>query len=266
MSDVNNKVDKVKLEWGYEPVQYHEESFSLEANGIEIKMDNGTASAEIPPSFLPQDRSLESVHKYLDDLSKDLARTIKSYLISVQLIRGYASISLSEKPARRFTLESGKEPVAANMVAHSKFTVELTVSAPESQMKKVQKEQKELALLVRNHLEDSTFKQPLQSYENALNKPQDMLIHLYEIRDALKRKFGGKEAREELGISKTDWNKLGELCNAMPLKEGRHRGKHAPEELRDAKPEELEKAKEIARDLIKSYVYYLEKNPPNKSS
>lgn len=278
MSDVNNKVDKVKLEWGYEPVQYHEESFSLEANGIEIKMDNGTASAEIPPSFLPQDRSLEAVHKYLDDLSKKLADTIKSYLIAVQLLTDYASISLSQKPARRFTLERGKKLAAVdvNMVAHSRFTVEASVSVPESKMKKSQEEQKNFALLICKTLEDATFKQLLQSYEDAFNNPQYMLSHLYEIREALKKKFGSEnkaidqlknsDTKKELGISYTKWEKLGKLCNDPDLKEGRHKGNHDPEKLRDAKPEELQKAREISRDLIKGYVYYLEKNPPNKSS
>jgi hypothetical protein len=29
-----------------------------------------------------------------------------------------------------------------------------------------------------------------------------------------------------LGISKTEWQRLGALANAEPLEQGRHRGKH----------------------------------------
>jgi hypothetical protein len=66
-----------------------------------------------------------------------------------------------------------------------------------------------------------------QSYSRAVSDPANELVHLHETRDALSEHFGGREAaRTALGISKTEWQRLGALANAEPLEQGRHRGKH----------------------------------------
>lgn len=47
----------------------------------------------------------------------------------------------------------------------------------------------------------------LSSYEKSLNYPSTALVHLYEIRDALSKKFSGeKEATKKLKISKSKWS------------------------------------------------------------
>ncbi len=59
-------------------------------------------------------------------------------------------------------------------------------------------------------------------------------VHLYEVREALSVKFGGKKTvRSKLGISSPDWSRFGQICHTEPLRQGRHRGKRGGP-LRDA--------------------------------
>jgi hypothetical protein len=105
----------------------------------------------------------------------------------------------------------------------------------------------------------------LSSYNAAVNDPDNELVHLHEIRDALKKRFGGeREAQTELGISGTQWSRLGRLANREPLRQGRHRGKSAGA-LRDATGAELKEARTIARILVERYLQYLERESTNTS-
>jgi hypothetical protein len=93
----------------------------------------------------------------------------------------------------------------------------------------------------------------LDSYSSAVRDPEDELVHLYEIRDAISRHYGGEaKARPALGITKAEWDVLGVLANAEPLEQGRHRGKH--QVRRSATPAELERARNTARSFIEAVV------------
>jgi hypothetical protein len=88
--------------------------------------------------------------------------------------------------------------------------------------------------------------------------PDNELVHLYEIRDALATKFGGEGAvRSALGIRSKEWSSLGQRANSEPLRQGRHRGTKVGGELRDAVESELKDARGIARNMIEAYLYYL---------
>ena len=99
----------------------------------------------------------------------------------------------------------------------------------------------------------------LKSYNASVNDPNNELVHLYEIRETLSKKFGGETVtREALGISRNEWSRLGQLANKEPLKQGRHRGKDVGQ-LRDATEGELKEARTIARALIEAYLKYLDR-------
>jgi len=98
----------------------------------------------------------------------------------------------------------------------------------------------------------------LRSYDASVRDPNNELVHLYEIRDALSAKFGGENsARTALAITSTQWSRLGQLCNQEPLRQGRHRGKTG-EALRDANEGELAEARGIARAMIEAYLQHLD--------
>jgi hypothetical protein len=108
------------------------------------------------------------------------------------------------------------------------------------------------------HLTDLVANSILRSYSAALDDPDNELIHLYEIRDALSSQFGGERAAQmALDISSTKCRRLGSLANVEPLLQGRHRGGN-PGALRDATADELEDARWIAREMIESYFQSLE--------
>ncbi len=98
----------------------------------------------------------------------------------------------------------------------------------------------------------------LKSYQNSVKDPDNEFVHLYEIRDSLSERFGSKKsAIKKLGITSNEWDEIGKLANALPLKQGRHRGK-AVGALIDAEIAELEKARKSAAYLIEKYLEYLE--------
>lgn len=96
--------------------------------------------------------------------------------------------------------------------------------------------------------------QLLKSYRAAVEDPHDEMVHLYEIRDALKRFFGSEEeARKRLGVTKREWQALGEIANARPIAQSRHRGDHIAGR-REATLVELETARSAARLLIEGFI------------
>lgn len=114
------------------------------------------------------------------------------------------------------------------------------------------------SLIAQHEPADPTLSAVLRSYQAAVNDPDNFLIHLYEIRDALKKRFGHeKNAIAHIGISNNRWRELGILADSQPLRQGRHRGSHAGN-LRNATKEETDKAYSIAREMIEKYLTYLE--------
>ena len=95
-----------------------------------------------------------------------------------------------------------------------------------------------------------TLKALLESYNAAVSHPASELVRLFEIREKLSEHHGGDdEMRRRLGISEKHWKRFGSLTNDLPLKEGRHCGKHS--NLRHATAVELDDARRIARGWIK---------------
>jgi hypothetical protein len=92
----------------------------------------------------------------------------------------------------------------------------------------------------------------LESYNAAVSHPANELVRLFEIREKLSKHYRGDDAmRRRLGICKEHWKQFGSLTNDLPLKEGRHCGKHS--NLRHATAVELDDARRIARGWIKTF-------------
>jgi len=97
----------------------------------------------------------------------------------------------------------------------------------------------------------------LRSHRSAIDDPDNSLVHLYEICDALAKRFGGeRKAQQTLGIKRA-WKQLGRLANNEPLRQGRHRGCTLTE-LRDATKAETDAAFAAAREMIVSYLRHID--------
>jgi hypothetical protein len=113
------------------------------------------------------------------------------------------------------------------------------------------------ARLALKHATDPVAASVLKSYDAGINDSSNELTHLYEIRDALAKKFGrDNKACSQLAINKTRWSRLGQLANDEPLRQGRHRGRKLGF-LRDATEAELNEARALAWEMIRKYLEWL---------
>lgn len=107
-----------------------------------------------------------------------------------------------------------------------------------------------LDFLVPKLQQSATLRGLFDSYSRSIDDPDDELVHLYEVRDALSRHYGGEvAARDALRIGKAEWQRLGFLANVEPLDQSRHRGKHS-HGRRPATDAELEEARNLTREWI----------------
>ena len=132
----------------------------------------------------------------------------------------------------------------------------------DTRQERLQRRDRFAELAAKYHQSDTTASGILCSFDTAVRDPDNELVHLYEIRDALSRRFGGdRAAKQELVISNSRWSELGRLANAEPIRQGRHRGEYVGA-LRDATPDELNEVQSIAVQMIEAYLEYLERNSP----
>ncbi len=84
---------------------------------------------------------------------------------------------------------------------------------------------RELADRVARFSSDDHLTAMLNSIGRALTDKANCLIHLYEILESLKDRFGSnRNAMKTLSLSDSQWSDLGRFANYEPLQEGRHRG------------------------------------------
>lgn len=251
-----NKVVTVQLEWKYSPESYLEEPISIPFEGGHLELKDGVAIAIIDPETYHADNSIREV----------LTRQIESRLHAVQIMT-HKKFELS-KPSRTDIREDGKKnhflEVKSCVITTGVGTVDLVVKdkygniESDTKRERLDKQKRVASLLDKYRYCDATLDQMLKSYQNSVKDPDDELVHLYEIRDALSERFGSQiNAIQQLSITSAEWNEIGKLANGPPLKQGRHRGK-AVGALRNAEIAELEKARTYVVYLIEKYLHYLE--------
>jgi hypothetical protein len=127
-------------------------------------------------------------------------------------------------------------------------------------------EEQNFIALAETYKNDDTAKAILGSFNEATNDPDDELVHLYEVWEALRSKLGDeKSALTELSISRKQKKHLTMLADSEPIRQGRHRGRFAGE-LRDATGEELQMARRIAANMIYAYLKYLDRTTNTTSN
>lgn len=108
------------------------------------------------------------------------------------------------------------------------------------------------------HTGNPLLQKLMASFGQAIADPADQMMHLYEIRDALRQELGGdKEAKKVLGLTNAEWSDFGRITNVEPIAESRHRGNHLA--LRPATVEERAHVINLARRMIRAYLDYLDR-------
>lgn len=251
-----NNVVSVKLEWHYSPDSFLEESLTVNFAGVTVNIENGVATATLKPTEFDKNSSL------LDELTQ----TIENRLKAVQLTE-HKSYQLS-RPSRIETRDDGSEN---QIIEVPSVKIEMETGTPDvivrdtagrvvtdTRQDRLDRQQRTSDLLDKYRSGYQTLELMLQSYEKSVVDPNNELVHLYEIRDALSEEFqNGHFAQRTLGLTDRDWRELGRLANGSPLRQGRHRGNNAGS-LRDATSDELARARSISAGFIEKYLEYLD--------
>lgn len=246
----------VVLEWKFSPPDYFEAPIEIARDDYTLTIADGKAEARIDFAIYDASPSIrQTLHGGLND------RFLGVQLLSHRAYQLSRSTMTRVHPDGRRDVFLDVEPARIVITGHP---VDFQVRdrngniVADSRRDRIEKK-KSLADLVSTYrASDGTLASLLRSHDAAVRDPNNELVHLYEIREALSVKFGGEKAlRSTLSISSSDWSRFGELCNNEPLRQGRHRGKTSGA-LRDATEPELAEARGIARAMTEAYLRYLD--------
>lgn len=243
------------FEWEYSPSDYFEEPFEVMRDDYTMTIAPGKVEAWVASNKFSQNPEIRSeMHAFLNDR-----------FLGVQLMV-FRPYHLSDS-RRTCVYQDGRRDVFIELkgvvAVTSVGTVDIRVTNADGTSYDSKDERiaatRKLAELVQLHRSSSpTLTAMLTSFRNTIRDPQNELVHLYELRDALSVEFGGKsKAIATLGLKSAAWSRLDQLSNDEPLRQGRHRGKNG-DALRDATQSELHEAREIARSMLRQYVNHLD--------
>jgi hypothetical protein len=265
---------RYEIEWHYTPADLFVDPFTEHVLDCDLQMGDGTALATIRTEVYEKTPSLQQqLHRFVDArLKVQQFKTARAY----QLDNG----SLTEFH------HDGKRTLHLSAFANAKisvFSADIKItdstgrtifdSSAERARARLKYEQKRCDLETldnqltadieqyyrkQTRLEESIVSSLLSSYLASCNDPENELVHLYEIRDAVKKRFGGEiPARQALGVSKAEWSEFGRLADNEPLVQGRHRGNFSGQ-LRPATDEELVVGRLFAKRLLRSFLHYVD--------
>lgn len=248
----------VHVKWVYTPADYFEEKTTDLLPDYEHTIENGVIIVKMDPEeYKNHSELIDKLHDQLLDVFRGAALvTQKPFNLNHA---GEEIIYPSGRGDIFVHLATASIKAQAGRI-DSVLTDTNGIVVTDTKQERVNKQNKLAKLAAKYGGIDEVADSILKSFEKALNNPKTVLVHLYEIRDSLKKKFKGEAtAIKELGIILPKWDRLRRLSDVEPLNQGRHSGQHYGE-LRDATESELKQAREIAIEMVVAYLEYLERN------
>lgn len=240
------------IDWAYEPKDFFEEKCSVAFADGSIAIEDGLAIGEFGGSYYADASNFrDAAHAQLEaaflaqQVHAKRPYSLKGSSIALKHADGRQDISVffAETLSISFAISS------ADFV-HFDGNGNVVQDTKADRLKEQAQFREDVARLLPS---DPTLRRMLQSFRNALNDRENLLIHLFEIREALGSALGGEKAvRETVGVTERDWRKFGVLANNAPLLEGRHRGKHS--DLRAATQAEVTWSLDFAQSVIDGYI------------
>ncbi len=243
-------IEKTVLEWTYQPTTYFEAPYSYSTSDYTIAVADGKVTVTL---IAPQ-----------NPVKTDLLRVVEGQVGTIFAGRQLQTHQLYKLagPATYQHHANGRKDVAVLLGVGKMVTagldcdIAITGASGEiiqdTRAERIAEDARFLDSVAQKG-QDPLLQSLLSSHSAAVNDPANELVHLYEIRDALAKHFGSEPAaRTQLKIPKLQWQRLGFLAAAAPLKQGRHRGAHLGN-LRDATQQELGEARRIVRGWIEKY-------------
>jgi len=239
----------VILEWTFTPPHYFEDRIEIHRDDYLMTIADGKAEARIDALTFDYDPLIgPMLHNGLND------RFLAAQLLTHQPYTLSKSSRVRLDPDGRRTIFLTVEPAVCRV---SVGTPDLIMTDKEGNVvmdtrkDRIEKKKTLAELIQLHHATDTLLDALLKSYQASVQDPDNELVHLYEIRDALAARLSS--ARTKLRITRSEWSRFGELANEAPLRQGRHRGINAGN-LRDATENELQELRSIARKMIEAYL------------
>jgi hypothetical protein len=249
----NPTEDRIEIHWVYKPTDFFDEKIELPRGEYTFEIEGGRVTAKMSAVFYQPGPDFR---KALNDELEDYFRLWQLHTRKTFELRKGGVDRIRPDGTKESTLAVDGIKVTVSVGSLNVITV-----GPDGVVHDARKEQFEARKkLVEAKLplsSDPDARRMLESYDGSITTPGEELVYLYEIWDALMEKFKGRTAAQSaLNISPATIVRFDELTCNLPLKQGRHRGRH--DVLRDATPGELEEARRIAREMIERYFQYLE--------
>ena len=241
--------DRTELSWSYHPPDFFEGPYERTDRKASLQIDVGravvTVSGGEPPPDVEQ-RLLAWVRHTLQIRGLQKGRTFElNQQPNVVEFRGSSRNVILRAGVGSFAITGGNLDVVQTDASGK------TVVDTKAQRLKLQRE--DLDDLSAKAQAEPALGTMLESFSTALNEPDSEFVRLYQIRDALAKRFGSeRDAKEALGISTSDWKFYGQMANDEPVVEGRHRGKSLGP-LRNATPDERARMRALAEDWIRRF-------------
>lgn len=240
--------EKTELEWVYNPADLFEVPYRRQTDDYVLVADGGVVRVTLRKPCDPIDANLQGrVTKEVEGLLRlrqlQVHRPFKLGVASVNQHRSDGTRSISRSADEVLSFSDQPDTVHRNA---SGAVVQDTKS------ERIAEHTNFIDSVMPKLASSATLDALLESYNAAVSHPANELVHLYDTREKLTEHYGKDDKmRRRLGISAKDWKRFGTLTNDLPLKEGRHRGKHS--NLRHATAVELDDARKIARGWIKAF-------------
>jgi hypothetical protein len=246
---------KTVLEWSYAPTDAFEAPYTFTSQDFELYINNGVASI-----------TFNQARQQLNETERlTFENIVRIAIRGIQAVT-HKYIELSGSILHQYD-SGGKQHTFIGCkaaIASSSATIEDIIIHDQdgnitydSRAEQIQKNHEFVTNVLSHAPQDGLLCLLLNSYSASINDPSNEFLYLFEIRDALSTHFGSKKkTKEALGISENLWNRLGNLANHEPLEQSRHRGLHTSG-MRCATLEESAEARQIARQMIESYVAYM---------
>ncbi len=242
------------IEWKYTPKDFFEENIDINNDEYHMSISDGKIVAQILPNVGdPRPILKEQIH---NEICARFAGVQLSTHEPYQLSE--PSVSRHNSNGTTVYMETLSMSMKLTPSADFRITDKNGNVEYDSKIDRIKKKRLFASLATKYNKSNTVARSLLSSYERAVSDPSNELVHLYEIRDAISKEFGSKKkALTKLNILNSDWQELGRLANDAPLNQGRHRGKTISG-LRDAKKDELNTARKVAKEMILAYFNYLE--------
>jgi hypothetical protein len=250
-------IERTVLEWTYQPTTYFEAPYTNSTSDYTISVADGTVNVTL---VAPQDPVKTDLLKAVEVQVETIFASRRMQTHRPCKLEGPSTVQYYPN-GHRVIAEIAASP-ERTQVRKRRMRVDFVLKDVSGKIVQDTKAERKaqharfLDLAVQKS-QDALLQSLLRSYSAAVDDPANELMHLYEIRDVLANHFGSKKAAlKRLAIPESQWQRLGDLANVVPLKQGRHPGRHA-ESLRDATQGELDEARQIVRGWIEKYALSL---------